>query len=181
MNRKLTLLSVVVVLLLTNLACSLVGAVEETIAEEVAPEVESDEPVEDEEEAAPAEQETEAEEMEEAESVEEEQPEEDAALAEEGSTEYDTEFPLPETVESFTAVGDTGINFATDLSIEEAVAFYRQEFEDAGLTERSINTAITDTTFSIVFDGHESGQAIIVQGVDLGNGSTNINIRFEDV
>jgi hypothetical protein len=193
MNRKQMLLTVLVVLLLASLACSLVGSVEETIVEEIAPEAESDEPVEEEEEAAPAEEEpepteeveeeaeeTETEEAEEAEQVEEEQPEEEeAAPAEED--EYDTEFPLPETVENFIAVGDTGINFATDLSIEESVDFYRQEFEDAGLTERTINTAITDTTFSIVFDGHESGQAIVVQGVDLGNGTTNINIRFEDV
>ena len=190
MNRKQTLLTVLVVLLLASLACSLVGSVEETIVEEVAPEAESDEPIEQEEEAAPAEEEPEpteeveeeaeetaTEEVEEGEQVEEEE----AAPAEEESTEYDTEFPLPETVENFIAVGDTGINFATDLSIEESVDFYRQEFEDAGLTERTINTAITDTTFSIVFDGHESGQAIVVQGVDLGNGTTNINIRFEDV
>jgi len=192
MNRKQTLLSVLVVLLLASLACSLVGGVEETIVEEVIPEAESDESV-DEEEAAPAEEEpepteeveeeseeSETEEAQEAEQMEEEQPEEEeAAPAEED--EYDTEFPLPETVENFIAVGDTGVNFATDLSIEESVEFYRQEFEDAGLTERTINTAITDTTFSIVFDGHESGQAIVVQGVDLGNGTTNINIRFEDV
>ena len=181
MHRKRNLLSVLVVLLLTSVACSLTGAVEETIVEEVAPEADGDTSINAEEGVDPAEKETEAEEMEEAKPVEEEQPEEDASLAEEESTEYDTEFPLPETVENFTAVGDTGINFTTNLSIEEAVAFYRQELEDAGLTERRINTAITDTTFSIVFDGHESGQAIIVQGVDLGNGSTNINIRFEDV
>lgn len=193
MNRKQVLLSVLVVLLLASLACSLVGGLgEEAIVEDVAPEAESDESVE-EEEAAPAEEEPEPTEEveealeepeaeEEAEQADAEQPEEEeAAPAEEESAEYDTEFPLPETVENFIAVGDTGINFATDLSIEESVEFYRQELEDAGLTERTINTAITDTTFSIVFDGHESGQAIVVQGVDLGDGSTNINIRFEDV
>ena len=33
--------------------------------------------------------------------------------------------------------------------------------------------------FSVVFDGHPSGEAIVVQGVDLGE-SVNINLRFED-
>jgi len=33
----------------------------------------------------------------------------------------------------------------------------------------------------MVFDGHPNGKSIVVQGVDLGNGTTNINIRFEDV
>jgi hypothetical protein len=67
------------------------------------------------------------------------------------------------------------------VSVEDAIAFYRDAFAGAGLTERTINTAITATTFSMVFDGHASGKAIVVQGVDLGNGTTNINIRFEDV
>jgi hypothetical protein len=33
----------------------------------------------------------------------------------------------------------------------------------------------------MVFDGHESGKAIVVQGVDLGDGMVNISIRLEDV
>jgi hypothetical protein len=33
----------------------------------------------------------------------------------------------------------------------------------------------------MVFDGHAKGQAIVIQGVDLGNSMTNVNIRFEDV
>jgi hypothetical protein len=33
----------------------------------------------------------------------------------------------------------------------------------------------------MVWDGHPSGKAIVVQGVDLGDGSVNVNIRLEDV
>jgi hypothetical protein len=33
----------------------------------------------------------------------------------------------------------------------------------------------------MVFDGDPSGQAIVIQGVDLGNGKTNVNIRYEKV
>lgn len=96
------------------------------------------------------------------------------------SSAYDTEFPLPSNVQNFTGGGGQ-VNFATSLTVEEAITFYREELTAIGLTEREINTAITETTFSMVFDGHPNGNAIVVQGVDLGNGTTNINIRFEDV
>jgi hypothetical protein len=61
------------------------------------------------------------------------------------------------------------------------VDFYRNAFEEAGYQEHDITTVISDGTFSIVWDGHPSGQAIVVQGVDLGGGMTNVNVRYEDV
>jgi hypothetical protein len=54
-------------------------------------------------------------------------------------------------------------------------------FTSSGYTERTILTVTSETTFSMVFDGHESGQAIVVQGVDFGDGTVNVNIRLEDV
>jgi hypothetical protein len=98
-----------------------------------------------------------------------------------GSNKYDTEFPMPSSVENFMNLGDSGINYQTSLSLDEVVAFYRDAFENAGYSERSILTSIEDKTFSIVWDGHPSGQAIVVQGVDLENGTVNVNVRFEDV
>ncbi len=94
---------------------------------------------------------------------------------------YDTKFPLPDNVSEFTSTGGGSINFQTTLSLEEAVEFYRDAFGQLALTERTINTAITHTTFSLVFDGDASGQAIVVQGVDLHNGKTSVNIRYENV
>jgi len=61
------------------------------------------------------------------------------------------------------------------------VAFYRDAFKSAGYVERDILTGISEDTFSIVWDGHPSGKAIVVQGVDLGDGRVNVNVRFEDV
>jgi len=104
----------------------------------------------------------------------------DAEMPADQASEYDTIFPLPDDVQNFTGGGDD-VNFATNLSLEEAIDFYRSAFADMGLTERELNTSITDATFSMVFDGHESGKAVVIQGVDLGNGTTNINIRLEDV
>ncbi len=163
MKNKPTLLLVLITVLIASLACSLGGAAsdagEAPAAEEAAPE---SQPAE---EAAPAE------------AAEEEALAEEAAPA---SSEYDTVFPLPDDVQNFTGGGEQ-VNFAASLTVEESIEFYRSAFADMGLTERELNTAITDTTFSMVFDGYENGQALVIQGVDLGNGTTNINIRFEDI
>jgi hypothetical protein len=73
------------------------------------------------------------------------------------------------------------LNFQTKSTLDESMAFYRDEYGNQGYTERDILTVTSETTFSMVFDGHESGKAIVVQGVDLGDGTTNISIRLEDV
>ena len=67
------------------------------------------------------------------------------------------------------------------MTLDEAMKFYVETFTNSGYTERAILTVTSETTFSMVFDGHESGKAIVVQGVDLGDGTVNINIRLEDV
>lgn len=93
---------------------------------------------------------------------------------------YDTVFPMPSSVEGFTKADEDRINYQTKLSVKEAEEFYRVGLTKMGLTERTINTATTDTTFSMIFDGYENGKAIVVQGVDL-QGKTNVNVRFEQV
>jgi hypothetical protein len=94
---------------------------------------------------------------------------------------FETEFPVPEDASNGYDLGGGMISFQTDLSIEESLEFYRDSLAAQGYTEREINTVTTDTTFSIVFDGHGSGQAVVIQAVDLGNGSVNVTIRFEDI
>lgn len=98
-----------------------------------------------------------------------------------GATGYNTKFPLPASVSNFADTGDGSINFQTQMNLTDTVAFYRTALTNAGLSERTINTAITETTFSLVFDGDPTGKAIVVQGVDLGGGTTNVNIRYEAV
>lgn len=94
---------------------------------------------------------------------------------------HENEFPLPPNIENYMDLGTGGINYQTTMSLNEVVNFYRGAFKDAGYDERDITTVVNDTTFSIVWDGHPSGQAIVVQGVDLGDGTVNVNVRFEDV
>lgn len=103
----------------------------------------------------------------------------DAAQVEKQS--YDTVFPLPDDVQNFTGDGgESPINFQTSLSLDEVIEFYRQAFTEQGLTERTILTEISDSGFSMVFDGWPNGKAVVIQGVDFGT-SMNVNIRFEDV
>lgn len=92
----------------------------------------------------------------------------------------ESEFPMPSDAKNVVSVAGT-VNYQTNLSLDEVMDFYRDAFGKRGYTERSILTVVSDGVFSMVFDGHESGKAIAVQGVDLGDGTVNVNIRFEDV
>lgn len=90
-----------------------------------------------------------------------------------------TDFPIPVGATNIQDLGGT-INFQVEMSLEAAMGFYRNEFTVKGYTERPILTVTSETTFSMVFDGHESGKAIVVQGVDLGGGMVNVSVRLED-
>jgi hypothetical protein len=92
----------------------------------------------------------------------------------------DSDFPMPDDAKNVVSVAGT-VNYQTSLSLDEVLDFYRDLYGKQGYTEREILTTVTDGVFSIVFDGDASGQAIVIQGVDLGDGTTNVNIRLEDV
>jgi len=91
----------------------------------------------------------------------------------------DSEFPMPDDAKNVVSVAGT-VNYQTDLSLDEVLDFYRDLYGKQGYTEREILTTVTDGVFSIVFDGDASGQAIVIQGVDLGDGTTNVNISLQD-
>jgi hypothetical protein len=92
-----------------------------------------------------------------------------------------TDFPLPEDAVNVINMGSDVVNFQTKLSLDEAMKFYLDQFGKLGYVERASLTVTSDTTFSMVFDGHESGKAITVQGVDLGDGTVNISITLMDI
>ncbi len=93
----------------------------------------------------------------------------------------DSDYPMPDSVSNFTDLGQGTVTFQTTLSLEEVMDFYRDSLGKEGFTERELLTVTSDSTFSLVFDGHASGKAIVIQGVDLGDGSTNVSIRLEAV
>jgi len=97
-----------------------------------------------------------------------------------GASGVTSEFPLPDGATNIQEMGGS-TNFQVKMTLDEAMKFYMDTFTSSGYTERPILTVTAETTFSMVFDGHESGKAIVVQGVDFGDGTVNVNIRLEDV
>lgn len=91
-----------------------------------------------------------------------------------------SDFPLTPDAYNVTEAGGSLI-FYTKLSQEDAMQFYRDTYISRGYTEREILTVVAEGTFSLVFDGDPSGQAVVIQSVDLGDGSRTIAIRLEDV
>lgn len=94
--------------------------------------------------------------------------------------ETETDFPMPPDAYNVVEVAGS-LTFYTKLSQEDAMAFYREEYTSRGYTEREILTVVSDGVFSMVFDGDPSGKAVVIQSVDLGDGSRTISIRLEDV
>ncbi len=92
-----------------------------------------------------------------------------------------TEFPFPNDARDCMDLGSNGVMCQSGISLKDAAAFYRAEFAAKGYTERELLTLESDTVLSLVFDGHESGKAIVLQCVDLGTGSISIILRLEDM
>ena len=91
-----------------------------------------------------------------------------------------TDFPMTDDAFNVTEVGGT-LLYYTKMSLEDVMEFYRDEYTAKGYTEREILTTVSDGIFSMVFDGDPSGKAVIIQSVDLGDGSRTVTIVLEDV
>ncbi len=105
---------------------------------------------------------------------------EDNFSEDENNQNMQTEFPMPDGAFNVVNMGGA-LNFQVKMPLGEAMKFYLDEFTKQGYTERADITFVTDSIFSMVFDGHPSGKAIIIQGVDFGDGSININISLQDL
>jgi hypothetical protein len=97
-----------------------------------------------------------------------------------GST-VSSQFPMTGDAFNVVEVGDGSLVYYTKLSAEAAMQFYRDEYTSRGYTERDELTIVADDFFSMVFDGDPSGKSVVIQSVDLGDGSRTIAIRLEDV
>jgi hypothetical protein len=98
-----------------------------------------------------------------------------------GNNSIDTDFPMTADAYNGMDTGNGSILYYTKLSAEEAMDFYRQEYTGRGYIERETSTVVSDGIFSMVFDGDPSGKAVVIQSVDIGDGSRTISIRLEDV
>ena len=98
-----------------------------------------------------------------------------------GDNTSSTGFPMTADAYNITEIGDGSLLYYTNLSLEEVMAFYRAEYTSRGYTEREVLTHVSDGVFSMVFDGDPSGKGVVIQSVDLGDGSRTVAIRLEDV
>lgn len=90
-------------------------------------------------------------------------------------------FPITADAYNVIDIGDGSVLYYTNLSLEDVMAFYRTEYVSQGYTERALLTVVAEGTFSMVFDGDPSGKAVVIQSVDLGDGSRTVSVRLEDV
>jgi hypothetical protein len=90
-------------------------------------------------------------------------------------------FPITADAYNVIDIGDGSVLFYTKMSLEDVMEYYRDVYVSQGYTERGLLTVTSDTTFSMVFDGDPSGKAVVIQSVDLGDGSCTVSIRLEDV
>jgi len=96
------------------------------------------------------------------------------------SSSMNTEFPIPGKAKVIQS--NPNLVMATvDMPIKEIVAYYRDELGKKGLTEYELLTAITDSTFSLVFRSTSNEDELIIQGTDIGNNSVAFSLRYEDV
>ena len=91
-----------------------------------------------------------------------------------------TGFPMTDDAFNVTEVGDGSLLYYTRLSLGEVMQFYRDEYTAKGYKERELLTVVSDTTFSMVFDGDPSGKAVVIQSVDLGDSRT-VAVRLEGI
>ena len=97
------------------------------------------------------------------------------------SSTVSTDFPMTDDAYNVTNIGDGSILYYTKMSQDEVLKFYRDTYTAKGYRERTASTTISAGVFSIVFDGDPSGKAVVIQSVDLGDGSRTVAIRLEDV
>jgi len=90
-------------------------------------------------------------------------------------------FPLTDDAYDVIDVGDGTVLYYSHMSQEDILRFYRDEYTSRGFVERELLTVISDGVFSIVFDGDPSGKAVVIQSVDLGDGSRTVTISLQDV
>jgi hypothetical protein len=111
----------------------------------------------------------------------EEAPPSDSGSGDSGENSSASGFPITADAYNVVDVGDGSVIFYTKMSLDDVMKFYRNKYTSMGYAERGLLTVESDGVFSLVFDGDPSGKAVVIQGVDLGDGSGTVSIRLEDV
>jgi len=96
-------------------------------------------------------------------------------------TNFQTDFLMAGDAFNITDMGNDSLVYYTHMSLEDLLKFYREGYSGRDYTERELLTEISENTFNLVFDGDPSGKAVVIQSVDLGDGSRTVAIRLEDL
>lgn len=162
----------VIILIVASLACGKSGDPTRETPKDVEPtQVAATEAPADAPEDAPVEEPTDAPEVEPTEEPSEEEPTE-------APPEIDVGFPLPDDAHDVMEI-EGGVNFRTDMSMEEIAEFYRQEITDMGYVEREVTTVVNEDLVNLVFDNPAGGESIVIQAIPL-EGETNVGIAYRD-
>lgn len=96
------------------------------------------------------------------------------------STENDSGFPVPSDAFNVFSYSDPAtVTFQTNMSSDDVIKFYQDEFGKAGYTEDTNLSTNFAGAFTMAFDGHESGQQIFVAGAPVGDGSVTVTITLQ--
>jgi len=96
-----------------------------------------------------------------------------------GNVSPTSDFPMTGDAFNFVDVGDGSILYYTKMSAEDVMDFYRGAYTSQGYTENELLTVVSGGVFSMVFDGGPDDRSVVIQSVDLGDGSRTVAIRLE--
>lgn len=89
----------------------------------------------------------------------------------------ESEFPVAS--DAFNVVNTSEmVTFQTKMSSDDLIKFYRDEFTAQGYTEDESMAITFGKTFTLAFNGHDSGKVIYVVGADAGDGSIYVTITL---
>jgi hypothetical protein len=90
----------------------------------------------------------------------------------------ESEFPVTDDAFNVFTAPDT-VTYQTNLSSDDVVKFYQDEFGKLGYTEDTSLSTNFSGIFALVFNGHESGKQIFIAGAPVGDGSTSVTITIQ--
>jgi len=89
----------------------------------------------------------------------------------------ESEFPVTDDAFNVVSMSEM-VSFQTKINSEDLMKFYRDEFAAQGYTEDESMAITFGKTFTLAFNGHESGKVIYVVGADAGDGSIYVTITL---
>ena len=85
--------------------------------------------------------------------------------------------PVPEAVDTI-QVNDGAVTFTTSGTVDSMVLFFRNAANTEGFEERTDLTQITDNNAYLVFEGHDSGLAVVIEIEELANNTVAVSMSL---